>query len=63
MRAGLGLAWGSFRLCKGLMSRMLLGRFKVDFESISTPSKPQTRPHYIRPQQAQQSPETSPEQL
>ena len=29
MRAGLGFAWGSFGLCKGLISRMLLGGFQV----------------------------------
>ena len=34
IRAGLGFAWGSFRLCKGLISRMLLGGVKVDFESV-----------------------------
>ena len=31
MRAGFGFVWGSFRLGKGLKSRM--GGFKVDFES------------------------------
>ena len=34
MRAGLGFVWGSFRLGKGLISRMLLGKFKVYFESV-----------------------------
>ena len=33
MRAGLGCVWGSCRLGKGLISRMLLGGFKVDFGS------------------------------
>ena len=34
MRAGLGLVLGSFRLGKGLISRMHLGGFEVDFESV-----------------------------
>ena len=34
MRAGLGFVWGAFRLCKGLISRMLLGGFKFTFESV-----------------------------
>ena len=34
MRAGLGFVWGSFRLGNGLIPRMLLGGFKVDFESV-----------------------------
>ena len=34
MRAGLGFVGGSFRLGKGLISRMLLGGFKVDSESV-----------------------------
>ena len=33
VRAGLGFVWDSVRLDKGLISRMLLGGFKVDFES------------------------------
>ena len=32
--AGLGFVWGSFGLSKGLISRMLLGGFKVDFELV-----------------------------
>ena len=31
LRVGLGLAWGSFRLSKGLTFRMLLGGVKADF--------------------------------
>ena len=34
MRAGLGFVWDSFWLGKGLISRMLLGGFKVDFEPV-----------------------------
>ena len=34
MRAGLGFVWGFFRLGKGLISRMLLGGFNVDFETV-----------------------------
>ena len=34
IRAGLGFVGGSFRLSKGLISRMLLGGFKVDSESV-----------------------------
>ena len=34
MRAGLGYVWGSFRLCKGLISRMLISRM------LSFPLKP-----------------------
>ena len=34
MRAGLGFVWGSFGLDKGLISRMLLGSFNVDFGSV-----------------------------
>ena len=33
MRASLGIVWGSFGIAKGLISRMLLGGLKVDFES------------------------------
>ena len=33
MRAGLGFSFGSFRLCQGLICSILLGGFKVDFES------------------------------
>ena len=33
LRAGLGFVWGSFRPSQGLISRMLLGGFKVNFES------------------------------
>ena len=36
MRAGLGFVGGSFRLGKGLTSRMLLGGFKVDSEGLWT---------------------------
>ena len=34
VRAGLGFVWGSFRLGKGLICRMLLGGFEADFESV-----------------------------
>ena len=34
MRAGLGFVWGSCRLGKGLICRMRLGGFKVDFGSV-----------------------------
>ena len=34
MSAGLGFVWGSFRLGKGLTSKMLSGGFQVDFESL-----------------------------
>ena len=34
MRARLGFVWGSFRFGKELISRMLLGGFKADFESV-----------------------------
>ena len=33
-RAGLGLVWGSCRLGKGVICRMRLGGFKVDFGSV-----------------------------
>ena len=33
LNEGLGFVWGSFGLAKGLISRMLLGGLKVDFES------------------------------
>ena len=36
-QVGLGLFWGSFRLGKGLISRMLVGGFKVDFGSVWAP--------------------------
>ena len=36
MRPGLGCVWGSFTVGKGLISRMLLGGFQLDFESVGT---------------------------
>ena len=34
MGAGLGFVWGLFRFGKRLISGMLLGELKVDFESV-----------------------------
>ena len=33
MRPGLGFVWGSFQVDKGLISKIILGGFKVDFLS------------------------------
>ena len=74
MRAGLGFVWGSFGHCKGLCCweglRLKLSRFGLAWsildiypvQSLNEPNKP-IHPHPMRPQQAQQSPETSPEKL